>query len=133
LDHPSDQRQHPLRRSLWRGSHAFAGVPLILSLVAIDLVVHAALADGWEWFVRTTGPAAARLLLAFVLPIARTGSQRPNRLINPRCVDPMRWWCSSAATISAPSASRSGLSRSASGSSAPRKTDESRTAASSPN
>ncbi|MGH8978550.1 MAG: hypothetical protein ACRDV7_10785, partial [Acidimicrobiia bacterium] len=36
----------PLRRSMWRAGHAHAGVLLILSLVALDLVDHADLGDG---------------------------------------------------------------------------------------
>jgi hypothetical protein len=74
---------HPLRRSLWRAGHAHAGVLLILSLVAIDLVDHADLTSGWKQFVRTTIPTAALLLpVAFFLSIARPEAQRPSRLIN---------------------------------------------------
>jgi len=39
---------HPLRRSMWRAGHAHAGVLLLLSLVAIQLVDHAQLGDGWK-------------------------------------------------------------------------------------
>jgi hypothetical protein len=74
---------HPLRRSLWRAGHAHAGVLLILTLVAVDLVDQADLSSGWKQVVRTTIPAAALLLpIAFFLSIARPDAQRPNRLIN---------------------------------------------------
>lgn len=74
---------HPLRRSLWRAGHAHAGVLLLLSLVAIQLVDHAQLADVWKQVVRTTVPAAALLLpIAFFLSIARSDAERPNRLVN---------------------------------------------------
>ena len=74
---------HPLRRSLWRAGHAHAGVLLILSLVAIDLVDHADLTSGWKQLVRTTIPAGALLVpIAFFLSIARPDAERPNRLIN---------------------------------------------------
>ena len=53
---------HPLRRSLWRAGHAHAGVLLILSLVAVDLVDHADLTSGWKQLVRTTIPAGALLV-----------------------------------------------------------------------
>jgi hypothetical protein len=74
---------HPLRRRLWRAGHAHAGVLLILSLVAIDLVDHADLTSGWKQLVRTTIPAGALLVpIAFFLSIARPDAERPNRLIN---------------------------------------------------
>ena len=74
---------HPLRRSLWRAGHAHAGVLLLLSLVAIVLVDHAELGDGWKQVVRTTIPAAALLLpIAFFLSIVRPDAQRPTRLVN---------------------------------------------------
>jgi len=74
---------HPLRRSLWRAGHAHAGVLLLLSLVAIQLVDHAELGDGWKQVVRTAIPAAALLLpIAFFLSIARPEAQRPTRLVN---------------------------------------------------
>ncbi len=74
---------HPLRRSMWRAGHAHAGVLLMLSLVAIVLVDHAELGDGWKQVVRTTIPAAALLLpIAFFLSIVRTDAERPTRLVN---------------------------------------------------
>jgi hypothetical protein len=74
---------HPLRRSMWRAGHAHAGVLLLLSLVAIVLVDHAELGDGWKQVVRTTIPAAALLLpIAFFLSIARPDAERPTRLVN---------------------------------------------------
>ena len=74
---------HPLRRGLWRAGHAHAGVLLILTLVAVDLVDQADLSSGWKQVVRITIPAAALLLpIAFFLSIARPDAQRPNRLIN---------------------------------------------------
>jgi hypothetical protein len=74
---------HPLRRDLWRAGHAHAGVLLLVSLVAIVLVDHAELADGWKQVVRTTIPAAALLLpIAFFVSIARPAAERPTRLVN---------------------------------------------------
>jgi hypothetical protein len=74
---------HPLRRSMWRAGHAHAGVLLLLSLVALVLVDHAELADGWKQVVRATIPAAALLLpIAFFLSIVRPDAERPNRLVN---------------------------------------------------
>jgi hypothetical protein len=74
---------HPLRRSMWRAGHAHAGVLLLLSLVAIVLVDHAELGDGWKQVVRTTIPAAALLLpIAFFVSIARPDAERPSRLVN---------------------------------------------------
>jgi hypothetical protein len=74
---------HPLRRDLWRAGHAHAGVLLLVSLVAIVLVDHAELADGWKQVVRTTIPAAALLLpIAFFLSIVRADADRPTRLVN---------------------------------------------------
>ena len=72
-----------LRRSLWRAGHAHAGVLLLLSLVALVLVDHADIDDGWKQVVRTAMPAAALLLpAAFFLSIARPDAERPNRLVN---------------------------------------------------
>jgi hypothetical protein len=74
---------HPLRRSMWRAGHAHAGVLLLLSLVAIVLVDHAELGDGWKQVVQTTIPAAALLLpIAFFVSIARPDADRPSRLVN---------------------------------------------------
>jgi hypothetical protein len=74
---------HALRRSMWRAGHAHAGVLLLLSLVAIMLVDHAELGDGWKQVVRTAIPAAAVLLpIAFFLSIARPDAERPTRLVN---------------------------------------------------
>jgi hypothetical protein len=74
---------HALRRSMWRAGHAHAGVLLLLSLVAIMLVDHAELGDGWKQVVRTAVPAAALLLpIAFFLSIARPDAERPTRLVN---------------------------------------------------
>ena len=56
---------------------------LLLSLVALQLVDHADLGDGWKQVVRTAIPAAALLLpIAFFLSIARPDAERPNRLVN---------------------------------------------------
>ena len=75
--------EHPLRRSLWRAGHAHAGVLLLLSLVAMQLVDHAELADGWKQVVRTAIPTAALVLpVGFFLSIARPDADRPSRLIN---------------------------------------------------
>jgi hypothetical protein len=74
---------HPLRRSMWRAGHAHAGVLLLLSLVALLLVDHAELADGWKQVVRTSFPTAALLLpIAYFLSIVRPDAERPNRLVN---------------------------------------------------
>jgi hypothetical protein len=74
---------HPLRRSMWRAGHAHAGVLLLLSLVAVELVDHAELGDGWKQLVRTAIPAAALMLpIAFFLSIARPDADRPSRLVN---------------------------------------------------
>ena len=74
---------HALRRSMWRAGHAHAGVLLLLSLVAIMLVDHAELGDGWKQVVRAAIPAAALLLpIAFFLSIARPDAERPTRLVN---------------------------------------------------
>ncbi len=75
--------QHPLRRSLWRAGHAHAGVLLILSLVAMVLVDHTELTDGWKQLVRTAFPLAALLLpVAFFLSVVRPDAERPTRLVN---------------------------------------------------
>ena len=75
--------QHRLRRELWRAGHAHAGVLLILSLVALTLVDHARLSDGWQNVVRTAFPAAALLLpAAYFLSIVGPSAERPNRLVN---------------------------------------------------
>jgi hypothetical protein len=72
-----------IRRSLWRAGHAHAGVLLLLSLVALQLVDHAQLGDAWKQVVRGTIPAAALLLpIAFFLSIARPEAERPTRLVN---------------------------------------------------
>jgi hypothetical protein len=74
---------HPLRRSMWRAGHAHAGVLLLLSLVAIQLVDYADLGDGWKQVVRATIPLAALLLpIAFFLSIVRPDATRPTRLVN---------------------------------------------------
>ncbi|MGH9276693.1 MAG: hypothetical protein ACRD12_01075 [Acidimicrobiales bacterium] len=79
----TDYYDHPLRRSLWRAGHAHAGVLLLLSLIALLFVDHAALGGGWKQVVRTAIPAAALLLpIAFFLSIARPDAERPNGLIN---------------------------------------------------
>jgi hypothetical protein len=75
--------EHLLRRSLWRAGHAHAGVLLLLSLVALQLVDHAELGDGWKQVVRGAFPAAALLLpIAFFLSIVRPEAERPTRLVN---------------------------------------------------
>lgn len=74
---------HPLRQRLWRAGHAHAGVLLLLSLVALLLVDHAVLTDGWKQLVRITIPASAILLpVAYFLSVARPDAERPNRLVN---------------------------------------------------
>lgn len=73
---------HPLRPRLWAAGHAHAGVILILSLVALVLVDHADMGDGWRRVVRTSIPAAAILVpAAFFLSVVRPRADRPNRLI----------------------------------------------------
>lgn len=79
----TDYYDHPLRRSLWRAGHAHAGVLLLLSLVALQLVDHAELTDGWKQVVRISFPVAALLLpTAFFLSIVRADAERPNWLVN---------------------------------------------------
>lgn len=74
---------HPVRQRLWRAGHAHAGVLLLLSLLALLLVDHAVLTDGWKQVVRTTFPVSAILLpAAYFLSIARPDAERPNRLVN---------------------------------------------------
>ena len=74
---------NPLRQRLWRAGHAHAGVLLLLSLLALLLVDHAALPDAWRQFVRTSIPAAAILMpVAFFCSVLRPDVQRPNGLIN---------------------------------------------------
>lgn len=73
---------HPLRPRLWAAGHAHAGVILILSLVALLLVDHADLGDGWKQLVRSAIPSAAILVpAAFFLSVVRARAERPNRLI----------------------------------------------------
>ena len=74
---------NPLRQRLWRAGHAHAGVLLVLSLVALTLVDHAELGDGWKQLVRAAIPASAIFVpAAFFLSVARPTATRPNRLIN---------------------------------------------------
>lgn len=74
---------HPVRQRLWRAGHAHAGVLLLLSLLALLLVDHAVLTDGWKQVVRTTFPVSAILLpAAYFLSIAHPDAERPNRLVN---------------------------------------------------
>ena len=75
--------ENPLRQRLWRAGHAHAGVLLLLSLIALLLVDHARLGDGWRQVVRLSIPAAAILVpAAFFLSVLAPDVQRPNRLIN---------------------------------------------------
>ncbi len=62
---------HPLRRSMWRAGHAHAGVLLLLSLVAIFLVDHAQLADGWKQVVRDRHPRRRPAAADRLLPVHR--------------------------------------------------------------
>lgn len=79
----TDYYGHRVRRELWRAGHAHAGVLLILSLVALVLVDHTDLGDGWKQVVRIGFPAAALLLpIAFFLSIVHPRAERPNRLVN---------------------------------------------------
>jgi hypothetical protein len=74
---------HELRRGMWRAGHAHAGVLLLLSLVALQLVDQTELGDGWKQVVRATIPAAALLLpIAFFVSIARPDAERPTRVVN---------------------------------------------------
>jgi hypothetical protein len=73
---------HPLRPRLWAAGHAHAGVLLILSLVALLLVDHAALGDAWKQVVRSTIPSSAIFVpAAFFLSVIGPRAERPNRLI----------------------------------------------------
>lgn len=74
---------NPLRQRLWRAGHAHAGVLLLLSLIVLLLVDHAALPPAAQEFVRMSVPAAAILIpFAFFCSVLRPDVQRPNRLIN---------------------------------------------------
>ena len=64
------------------GWHAHAGVILLLSLVALVLVDHADLGDGWKQLVRSGIPIAAILVpAAFFLSVVRPRAERPGRII----------------------------------------------------
>ncbi len=79
----SAHHEEALRRSLWRAGHAHAGVLLILSLIAVQLVDSADLAGGWKTVVRITFPGAAVLLpAAFFLSGARARAVRPTGVVN---------------------------------------------------
>ena len=76
-------RDHPLRQRLWAAGHAHAAVLLVLSLVALLLVDHADLPDGWKDLVRWAFPVTAILMpVAFFLSIVRPDDEEPNALIN---------------------------------------------------
>src|SRR5688572_4232208 len=69
---------HPLRPRMWAAGHAHAGVILILSLVALLLVDHADLGDGWKQVVRSAISAAAILVpAAFFLSVVGPRAERP--------------------------------------------------------
>jgi hypothetical protein len=75
--------QNQLRQDLWRAGPPYAGVWLVLSLVALRYVDEAALSEGMRWLVRLSLPAAAILLpAAFFLSVLSPDATEPNALIN---------------------------------------------------
>ena len=83
LTRRSPYYDHPLRPRLWAVGHAHAGVLLILSLVALLLVDHAALGDGWKQVVRSAIPSSAILVpAAFFLSVVRPRAERPGWVLN---------------------------------------------------
>jgi hypothetical protein len=74
--------QNDLRQDLWRAGHAYAGVWLVLSLVALRYVDEASLSEGMRWVVRVAFPAAAVLMaLAFFLSVLSAEAREPNAMI----------------------------------------------------
>ena len=74
--------QNDLRQDLWRAGHAHAGVWLVLSLVALQYVDEANLAEVMRWVVRLAFPAAAILMaLGFFLSVLSEDAREPNALI----------------------------------------------------
>src|ERR687885_722388 len=75
--------QNERRQDLWRAGHAYAGVWLVLSLVALRYVDEAALSEGMRWVVRLAFPVAALLMpLAFFLSVLSPEAEEPSALIN---------------------------------------------------
>jgi hypothetical protein len=76
-------RDNPLRQRLWAAGHAHAGVLLILSLVALQLVDQTDLTAGWRALVRSAFPAAAILLpAAYFLSVLGRDAERPTPIVN---------------------------------------------------
>lgn len=60
-----------------------AGVYLVLSLVTLRYVDHAALSPFWKWLARSGAPIAAILIpAAFFLSVVSPTSTHPNGLMN---------------------------------------------------
>ena len=76
----TDSYNDPLRRSLWRAGLAPAGVLLILSLIALDLVAGAELSNGWKQVVRVDPRGRDPSTVAFFLSIARRMRTDPRGL-----------------------------------------------------
>jgi hypothetical protein len=75
--------ENPLRQNLFRAGHAHAGVPLILSLLALRYVDEAGLSASWKRFVRMAIPSAATFLpAAFFFSVLSPRATEPNGLIN---------------------------------------------------
>lgn len=74
--------QNELRQDLWRAGHAYAGVWLVLSLVALRYVDDATLSESMRWVVRVAFPAVAILmLLAFFLSALSPEATESNAMI----------------------------------------------------
>lgn len=73
---------NPVRQSLWRAGHAHAGVLVILALVGMLLLEHAALPSGLESAVRWGLVLPPILMpLGFFLSVASPRAEVPNGLI----------------------------------------------------
>jgi len=82
LDRSSGYMENPLRQNLFRAGHAYAGVLLVLSLVALRYVDEAKLSGGWKWVVRSFIPSAAIFLpAAFFFSVLSPRASQPNAFI----------------------------------------------------
>jgi hypothetical protein len=73
---------NPVRQGLFRAGHAHAGVLVILALVGLLYLDHAALGEGAQTMVRVCLVAPPILMpLGFFLSVASPKAERPNRLI----------------------------------------------------
>lgn len=82
VDPNSGYMENPLRQNLWRAGHAHAGVLLLLSLVSLHYVDHAALSSRLKAFTRNAIPLSALILpAAFFLSVLSPEARRPGPLI----------------------------------------------------